>query len=110
MTVQTRSDIDNQNSSYEQTLIGVVRALPKVRAVQLVDFARFLKAQTLIETLIQEDDVIEIEEDNAQWDALFESDDAQNLLDKLADEALAEHEAGRTKSMAFTKEGRVIAE
>ena len=53
-------------------------------------------------------DMAEIEADNARWDALLATDEAQALLEKLAEEALAEHRAGQTKPMAFSDEGRIV--
>lgn len=104
MTMQTA----NQES--ERILINIVRILPPHRVEQLVDFARFLEAQILSETLIQEEDVADIEADNARWDALLATDEAQTLLEKLADDALAEHQAGQTKPMTFNHEGRIVSE
>lgn len=92
---------------YEQTLIDIVRVLPPGRAEQLVDFARFLEAQLVSEELFREDDVDEIEADNAQWDTLLESDAGQALLEELAQQALAEHRQGRTKLMTFDDDGRL---
>ncbi|MCZ7667615.1 MAG: hypothetical protein M5U34_10560 [Chloroflexi bacterium] len=77
--------------NHEQTLIKIARALPGNRVEQLVDFARFLEAQNLSEALLQGESIAEIEADNARWDALLETDEAQALLEKLADEALSEH-------------------
>jgi hypothetical protein len=94
--------------NYERTLIKIARTLPPNRVEQLVDFARFLEAQILSEELIKEEDIAEIEADNAQWDALLATDEAQTLLEKLANEALAEHRAGKTKPMTFDNEGRIV--
>lgn len=96
------------SQDYERILINIMRVLPPNRVEQLVDFARFLEAQILSEALIQEEDIAEIEADNARWDALLETDEAQDLLENLADEALAEHRAGKTKPMAFSDEGRIV--
>jgi hypothetical protein len=96
------------SQDYERILINIMRVLPPNRVEQLVDFARFLEAQILSEALIQEEDIAEIEADNARWDALLETDEAQALLENLADEALAEHRAGKTKPMAFSDEGRIV--
>lgn len=85
------------NPDYERILINTVRVLPPNRAEQLVDFARFLEAQILTEELMQEEDVAEIEADNARWDALLATDKAQVLLEKLAEDALSEHRAGKTR-------------
>ncbi len=104
MTTAARS----QTLPYEQTLIGIVRTLPPSRAAQLLDFARFLKAQALTEQLVVAESLAEVEADNAQWDALLATDDAQNLLDKLADDALAEYRTGKTRPMTFTSQGRIV--
>ena len=98
------------HQDYERTLIKIVRVLPPKRVEQLVDFARFLEAQLLSEELIQEEDMAEVEADNARWDALLATDEAQALLEKLAEEALAEHRAGNTKPIAFSDEGRIVPE
>lgn len=94
---------------YERTLIEIARVLPPNRVEQLVDFARFLQARILSDELMQGEDMAEVEADNAQWDALLATDQAQTLLEKLADEALAEHRAGKTKPMAFDDEGRIAS-
>ncbi len=104
MTTAVRS----QTLAYEQTLISIVRTLPPGRAAQLLDFARFLKAQALVEQLVVAENLAEVETDNEQWDVLLATDDAQNLLDKLADDALAEHRAGKTRPMTFTPQGRIV--
>lgn len=93
---------------YERTLIKIARVLPPNRIEQLVDFARFLETQSLNEELIQEEGLAEIEADNARWDALLATDEAQTLLEKLAQEALAEHRAGKTKPMAFNDKGQIV--
>jgi uncharacterized protein (DUF2336 family) len=93
---------------YERTLVEIARTLPHNRVVQLVDFARFLEAQLLSDALAKEEDVAEIEADNARWDALLATDESQALLEKLAGEALVEHRAGKTKPLAFNSEGRIV--
>ncbi|MFO1423203.1 MAG: hypothetical protein U1F70_06045 [Candidatus Competibacteraceae bacterium] len=92
----------------EQTLIKIMRALPPSRIEELLDFARFLEAQILTERLIQEEDIAEIEADNDRWDALLSTDEAQKLLERLAEEALAEHRLAKTKPMIFSNEGRIM--
>ncbi len=57
---------------------------------------------------LEEEDIDEIKQDNAQWDALFERDDAQDLLNKLVGEALIEYKAGRSKPLAFTDDGGMV--
>ncbi|MDA0242595.1 MAG: hypothetical protein OT477_04205 [Chloroflexi bacterium] len=60
---------------------------------------------TTINPLAQKEHPAEIEADNARWDALLETEAGQSLLDKLADEALAEHYAGKTKPMLINQLG-----
>ncbi len=98
------------SQDYEQILINTVRALPPNRAEQLIDFAHFLEAQILAEELLQEEDIAEIEADNVEWDTLLATNESQILLEKLASEALAEHQAGKTKQMVFNNEGQIAPE
>ncbi len=93
---------------YKQTLAEIATVLPPSRLEQLVDFARFLEAQIISESLLQEESMAEIEADNEKWDALLATDEGQSLLEKLANEALAEHQAGKTRPMAFNNEGRIV--
>ena len=104
MSIQTA--VNDNYQAYEQTLVAIVRTLPPHRAEQLVDFARFLEAQRLTEELTQGESIEEIEADNAHWDELLATDQAQTLLAQLAGEALKEHRAGKTRPMAFN-EGRI---
>ncbi|MBX3052972.1 MAG: hypothetical protein KF753_15930 [Caldilineaceae bacterium] len=92
----------------EQTLIHIIRSLPPNRVEQLVDFAHFLEAQVIEQDLETDESEEEIAVDNDRWDALLASDESQKLLKKLADEALAEHRAGKTRPMKFTDEGRIV--
>jgi hypothetical protein len=86
---------------YEQTLINIARGLPSTQVEQLVDFARFLEAQMLNEALLKGEDATQVEADEERWDELLATDEAQLLLEKMANEALAEHCAGQTKPLAF---------
>ena len=93
----------------DRQLIAISRSLSPSRAAQLIDFARFLEAQSLAESLAREDEsMFATQADNTRWDALLATDKSQALLEKLADEALAEHHAGLTKPMAFADDGRIV--
>jgi len=96
------------NQNQEQNLIKIIRNLPPSRVDELLDFARFLEAQILTEKLTQEEDLAEIEADNDQWDTLLATDESQALLERLAQEALAEHRLAKTKPMLFSDEGRIM--
>ena len=96
------------SQDYERILISIIRDLPNNRVEQLVDFALFLEAQILSEKMLKEENISETEADNARWDALLATDESQALLEKLANEALSEHQAGKTKPMAFGDQGQIL--
>ena len=58
--------------------------------------------------ITSEEEIAEVEADNARWDALLDTNEAQDLLEKLADEALEEYQAGKTKRMTVDDEGRIV--
>ena len=94
----------------EQKLIGIIRRLPPERVSQVIDFAQFLEFQTtrtdegvLDEEMSEE----EISAENARWDALLATDASQHLLEKMADAALAEIQAGHARPMVFTEDGEI---
>ena len=50
---------------------------------------------------------LESAEDDARWDALLATEASQRLLEKLADEAPAEIEAGKAQPMVFAEDGEI---
>lgn len=86
-----------KNQDYIRTLQNIVSSLPHNRVEQLLDFARFLEAQVMCDELVKDEDLSEIDKDNARWDALLESDKSQVMLGKLANEALKEYYTGKIK-------------
>jgi hypothetical protein len=99
--------MDSQAQEYEQILLRVVHTLPPAQVTQLVDFARFLEAQVLTKELARSEDEEIAAAGEARWDALLTTEEGQALLEKLADEALAEHHAGNSKSIVLTEDGRL---
>ena len=96
--------------TYEQKLVGIIRRLPPERVSEVIDFAQFLEFQTIqaFEGLPDEGaSEEEISAENARWDALLATDESQHLLEKMADEALAEIQAGHARPLAFTKDGEI---
>jgi hypothetical protein len=95
--------------AYEQKLIGIIRRLPPERVSEVIDFAQFLESQTKTyqEELDEGASEQDISADNARWDALLATDESQRLLEKMADEALAEIQAGRARPMTFTEDGEI---
>lgn len=53
-------------------------------------------------------DMPEIKVDEARWDAFLATDESQALLERLADEALAEFCTGQTMPMAFNDDGLLV--
>jgi chemotaxis regulatin CheY-phosphate phosphatase CheZ len=82
---------------YEERLVGIVRRLTPERVVQLVDFARFLEAES------EE----EIEVTQAKWDELLAKPEARRKLRDLASEAADDHRAGRATDIKVTEDGRL---
>jgi len=102
------AQVGSQPAAAEQILVELARTLPPERVAQLVDFARFLEGQALMEELASAESPAGIDAENAKWDALLATEEAQDMLDRLADEALEEHEAGQTRPMRFADEGRIV--
>jgi len=50
---------------------------------------------------------LESAEDDARWDALLATEASQRLLEKMADEALAEIEAGKATPMVFAEDEEI---
>jgi hypothetical protein len=101
-----------QLASNERKILAIVRSLPPERGRQLLAFARFLAFETFETTDLDFlEDELDIEEpyteDDARWDALLASEEGQLVLDKLADEALADIRAGKARPMVFTSDGEI---
>jgi hypothetical protein len=95
-----------QPSVYEQALIGIVRALPVERVVQILDYARYIQSQVGEDFALDDGETAEqVLADEARWDAQFAG--SQDELAKMADQVRAEIHAGQTQPMVFTKDGRI---
>jgi chemotaxis regulatin CheY-phosphate phosphatase CheZ len=82
---------------YEERLVGIVRRLPPERVMQLVDFARFLEAES----------AEEIEAAEAQWDDLLARPEAKRRLREMAREAVGDYRAGRATDIEVAEDGRL---
>jgi len=103
----TETIVENQASEQEQQWLHLMRELPPNRRAELIDFAEFLQ------TRVEEAELDEAETEEAiraseeKWDALFAREDAQRLMEQMADEALEEYRAGRTRPIVFTEDGEI---
>lgn len=102
-----------QPTSYEHSLISIVRRLPTERVSQVIDFARFIEWQVsesdnngLLHDSEESEEEIRASEE--KWDRLLAKPEAQHLMMEMAREALAEHDAGLTMEMAFDADGNLI--
>ena len=96
----------------ERQLIKIIRRLPVERVSEVIDFAKFLELQQA-KIREQHPSFVNNElstEGDKKWDALLASDEAQQLLETMADEASNEILADNAKPMIFTKSGQLIHE
>ena len=85
--------MENQ-AAYEQALVNIARTLPPERAVELLDFARFLQ-------------ILQSQQEPVDWEELFSKPEAQRVMLDMAREAREEFHAGRTTDIAITDDGRL---
>jgi hypothetical protein len=94
--------------SQERQLLHIVRRLQEDRVSQVIDFALFLEVQQEKTHQEQQAYAEHVTDGNTKWETLLENDDAQRLLEKMADEAANEMAAGKAKPMRFTENGQLI--
>ena len=74
-----------------------MRRLPPERVIQLVDFARFLEAES------EE----EIAASDSNWDAVLTKPKAKRKLRDMAREALDDYRAGQATDIEIAEDGRL---
>ena len=92
---------------FEEALLGAVRGLPPQRAVQVLDFARWLRTQSESDEWLVEDVTgDDLQAEDAHWDQFY----AQNrhTFRAMAREAVEQYEAGETQEMTI-EEGKLSA-
>ncbi len=104
MTISTPTP----QTKYEKKLLAIMRQLPPKRVEQLVDFADFLQSRTKTDDeWLEENDAERSAAANEQWDALFASEEGQNLLDSLVEQAKVDIKAGRVYGIKIIEEGEL---
>lgn len=104
MTTQPVADA----SIYEQTLLSIIRTLPLEQVIQILTYARYVQTQTLDDfALVDEETSEAVAADEARWDAQLAA--TQAGLQQMAANVRAEIQAGKTKPMVFTRDGRIAA-
>ena len=93
--------------SFEEALLGTVRGLPPQRAVQVLDFARWLRTQSEsdrgpVEDLAEND----LQAEDAHWDQFYRQN--RDTFRSMAREAVEQYEAGETQEMVI-EEGKLSA-
>ena len=95
----TTQSLDRQ-IGFEDALLGAVRGLPPQRAVQVLDFARWLRTQPESEEWLV-DDVTEddLQAEDAHWDQFY----AQNrdTFRAMAREAVEQYAGGEAQEMTI---------
>lgn len=100
-----------RSAEYEETVIDIMRKLPPERAVQIVDFARFLESQVeKHDDLLSDETEEEIRASEEKWDELLARPESKRLLRQMAREALEDYHAGRTTGITITKDGQLAPE
>lgn len=103
MTTQT----NDRQIGFEKALLGAVRGLSPQRAVQVLDFARWLRTQPAPDEWFDEDLTMDdLQAEDAHWDQFY----AQNrdAFRVMAREAVEQYEAGETQEMVI-EEGKLSA-
>jgi len=105
VTTMTTQSI-NLQIGFEEALLGAVRGLPPQRAVQVLDFARWLRTQVEPGESHGDDATEQLQVEEALWDQVYlENHETFRIM---AREALEQYEAGETQEM-FIKDGRLSA-
>jgi hypothetical protein len=91
---------------FEEALLGAVRSLPPQRAVQVLDFARWLRTQPGPGESPGDDATEHLQVEEALWDQVYLEN--RETFRMMAREALEEYDAGETQEM-FIKDGRLSA-
>ena len=100
MATTTRHEVEE--------LLDIVRNLPVSHVGEVLDFARFLEWRSQRQQMASEVDIENVSDaENEIWDALFASEQSQQLLSRLAAQALAEDEAGETSDLLLDADGNL---
>ena len=88
----------------EQTLLDIIRSLHPFRLRQVIDFARWIQTQPPLDEPLEQESITVLfdsglEEEDKLWQAAYLEN--QDEFRAMADEALAEFEAGETMDMVL---------
>ncbi|MDM8536361.1 hypothetical protein QUF70_06375 [Desulfobacterales bacterium HSG17] len=95
------------SSIYEQTIISIIRGLPQDRVIQLIDFAKFLESQSIINKIDEEKSKEKKRISEEKWDKLFAEPEAKHIMREMAYEALEDYHAGKTTEIKTSEDGRL---
>lgn len=77
-------------STYEQTLVNIVRTMPVERVLQVLDFARYVQTQASQDFGFADETEEEVLADEARWNAQFAATEAQGGFAKMAEKVRAD--------------------
>ena len=93
----------DKTGTYEQVVLTIMRRLPPYRVLELVDFARFLEAQTAQ----QPEQELTTNATEDAWERLLAKPAARRVLRDMAAEAREDYQAGRTTDIQITEDGEL---
>ena len=97
MTTTTRHEVEE--------LLEIIRNLPVSRVEEVLDFARFLQWRSRNAQVVSDDVEGASDAENEDWDTLLANERSQQLLSRLALQAITEDEAGATTALLFDADG-----
>lgn len=101
--MKTDSTLDVK--TLEQSLIHTIRTLHPRRVAEVLDFARWLQTQPVVDEMTMETvTAAELEQEEKAWQAAYAAN--RDEFRALAHEALAEFDAGETLGMVV-REGKI---
>lgn len=93
----------------EEALIDTIRSLPPRRAVQVLDFARWLERQSEADEWLEEDITAEeLQAEEAAWGRFYLEN--REAFRGMAREALEEYKAGKTQEMIIDEDGKLSSQ
>ena len=93
--------IDTMSTSVvtRELIFEILKALPANKLSSAYDYLRFLQQQAGADDWPLDATPDEMAQDDAEWDALFKTEQSQNFLNRMAADARAEYAAGQTEPL-----------
>ncbi len=83
-----------------EQVVEILKVLPANKLSSAYDYLQFLQQQAAMDEWPFDATPSEMAQDDAEWDALFKTEQSQSFLSVMAAEARAEYVAGQTEPLA----------